>query len=157
MKPIFFSIFSMLLFANFFSQTNNRIITDATPPMKERKIADSILVVEKDTIVYGTVDQPAEFPGGLSALSSFINKNISYPAEEMERGIQGKCIIKFVINTDGRVIEAEVLKGIPGGANCDKEALRIVRKLPNWRPAVLNGKHVRMYYQLPIMFVIAED
>jgi periplasmic protein TonB len=156
MKPILFSIFTLLLLANGFSQTKNSRVPNSPSPLNAIKTSDSIIVKENDTLVYAVVDQQAEFPGGMYAMRNFIGKNISYPPEEMKRGIQGKCIIKFVINKDGRVAEASVLKGVPDGPNCDKEALRIVRKMPNWRPAILKGKPVRVYYQLPVQFMLAE-
>jgi periplasmic protein TonB len=150
MKSILFLFFSLLIFTEYFSQTDSL-------PLKESKILDSIAPVENKQFTYQTVDQSAEFPGGMSQLRKFIIENFSYPPDEMERGIQGKCIVKFIVRMDGKIVEASILKGVPDGPNCDKEALRLVRKMPDWQPAVLNGKKVQSYFQLPIQFVISED
>jgi TonB family protein len=157
MKPILSLILSFFLFANSFSQTNNSNVPDLPAPMAERIELDSNIASDSINKIYESVDEPASFPGGMQALSKFIQSHFKYPEGAMEKGVQGTCYIRFVINDDGRVYDIKVFKGIIGGADCDIEALRIVRKMRNWLPARKNGKGVASYYQLPIKFVLAED
>jgi len=91
-----------------------------------------------------------EFPGGDTALYRFLAENIHYPDSAKTAGIQGRVFITFVVNTDGSISDARVLRGIGGG--CDEEALRVVKSMPNWIPGKQRGKPVRVQYNLPIKF-----
>ncbi len=157
MKPILFLMLLFSLFANSFSQTNNRNVPDSPPSIAEKIESDSSIASDSINKIYESVDEPASFPGGMQALSKFIQTNFRYPDSAVESGTQGTCIIRFVINNDGRVYDVKVFRGIANGADCDLEALRIVRKMPTWIPAKKNGLPVSCYFQLPIKFVLAED
>lgn len=91
-----------------------------------------------------------EFPGGLKALYEYLSKQVKYPRAAAESGIQGKVVIKFVVNGQGGIEQAQVLRTIGGG--CDKEALRVVNGMPKWKPGKQNGHPVKVYYTLPIEF-----
>lgn len=91
-----------------------------------------------------------EFAGGMEALSKFIADNIRYPEQAKRDNIQGKVLVRFAIDADGSVADAEVLRGIGGG--CDEEALRVVNAMPKWKPGRVNGNPVRVQYTLPITF-----
>lgn len=93
---------------------------------------------------------PPEFPGGLNALHAYLSKNVKYPRQAAEDGIQGKVVIKFVVNGKGEIEQAKVMRGI--GAGCDKEALRVVNGMPKWNPGKQNGHAVKVYYTLPVDF-----
>lgn len=91
-----------------------------------------------------------EFPGGMPALMAYLQKNLRYPAQAREEEIQGKVMINFIVGKNGEIESAKMLRGI--GAGCDKEALRVVNAMPKWKPGKQNGRNVRVYFTLPIVF-----
>ena len=109
-------------------------------------------IEEKPAEIFTVVEQMPEFPGGVAELMKYLQKNISYPQVEKEAGITGKCFVKFVVEADGSISNAEVMRGVPGGPGCDKEALRVVKTMPKWSSGKQNGKPVRVYFNLPINF-----
>ncbi|WP_190277272.1 energy transducer TonB [Taibaiella lutea] len=103
----------------------------------------------KEVIAIGT-DVPPEYPGGMAALLEYLQRNIRYPNEARENQIQGRVVVRFVVNKEGKIEGAEVQKGI--GYGCDKEALRVVNAMKTWKPGQVKGKAVKAYYTLPITF-----
>lgn len=94
-----------------------------------------------------------EFPGG--KMGEFLLANIKYPEAAIKNGTQGTVFTTFIVNTDGSIVDAKVMKGI--GSGCDEEALRVVKMMPNWKPGSLkDGKKVRVQYVLPIKFALGE-
>jgi periplasmic protein TonB len=85
-------------------------------------------------------------------MSAFLQRNLNYPYAAKENNIEGSVVIQFVVNEDGTVTEARVIKGIGGG--CNEEALRVVRSMPKWKPGKQNGHAVKVFYTLPIRFVL---
>lgn len=104
--------------------------------------------------IFTIVEENAEFPGGLSEMAKFIQKNLQYPSMAREAGISGKCFLKFVVNENGDISNVEVLKGVSGCPECDKEAIRVVKNMPKWKPAKMTGRSVKCYFNLPISFKI---
>ena len=96
------------------------------------------------------VQNPAEFPGGQSALMKWLSNNIRYPEAAHRNKIQGIVTIKFVIEKDGSVSGVSVLKGVD--KDLDAEAIRVVKRMPKWKPAWDGGQVVRSYFTLPITF-----
>lgn len=96
------------------------------------------------------VDTEPQFPGGPEALTAFLNRNVTYPADCREQGIGGSVIVQFIVNTDGRIAEPKVIKKVH--PSLDLEALSVVRYMPAWIPATKNGKFVRVKYVLPVTF-----
>jgi periplasmic protein TonB len=108
-------------------------------------------VVEEDVNkVFLVVEQPPEFDGGLEAMYKFISKNMKYPASARRMNIEGSVFVGFVVDADGKISEASIIKGI--SADCDKEALRVVQMMPKWRPGKQSGRPVRVKFVLPIKF-----
>ena len=97
-------------------------------------------------------DQNPAFPGGDTAMTGYILRNIHYPTIEKEEGISGTVYISFVVEMDGRITNVKVLRGVSGGPGCDKEALRVVKMMPDWSPGKLNGQPVRTQINLPVIF-----
>lgn len=113
-------------------------------------------VQEKDNRdVFVAVETQAEYPGGMEALMHYLMNNIRYPEEAYKNDIQGRVIIKFVIEKDGAVTNAEVVKGV--APELDQEALRVVSSLPKWIPAKVGGKDVASYFTLPVNFRLQID
>lgn len=103
-----------------------------------------------DDKVYDVVEQMPAFPGGQSALFSWIAKNMKYPPVAEENGIQGRVVVTCVIDHDGSVTDVKVVKGVD--PSLDKEALRLVKSMPKWEPGRQNGKTVRVKYSIPLSF-----
>jgi protein TonB len=104
--------------------------------------------------VFTIVEEQAEFPGGIAAMGKYIQNNLQYPAMAREAGISGKCHLKFIVDETGSISNVEILKGVPGCQECDREAVRVVKSMPKWKPAKMTGRAVRCYFNLPINFKI---
>ena len=109
---------------------------------------------DNDTVIFIDVEEPPTFPGGDSAMVAYLKHNLHYPPAEKEKGIQGRVFVGFVIEKDGSVSSVEVKRGI--GEECDAEAVRVVKEMPNWEPGKQSGIVVRMAMVLPISFKIVE-
>ena len=87
-----------------------------------------------------------------SDINQYLSRHLSYPQRAREAGIEGKVIIRFVVNEDGSVSNTVVMRGIEGG--CNEEALRVVNGMPRWKPGKQGGQPVKVYYTLPIRFTL---
>lgn len=103
----------------------------------------------KDT-VYRFVEQMAQYPGGIEALHMFLARTVEYPEPARVNNIQGTVLVEFIVETDGSVSNVKVK--IPVHPTLDSAAVRAVRQLPNWKPALNQGVPERCYYQVPISF-----
>lgn len=100
--------------------------------------------------LYEAVELPAEFPGGQIALQRFLSANIRYPEAAQQNDIQGRVVVKFIVNKNGDIQDATVVRGVD--KDLDREALRVVNKMPKWLPGMNNGVPVRSYFNMPITF-----
>ena len=107
---------------------------------------------QKNSQVYTVVEQMPEFPGGEMALRKFLAYNIKYPRTAVDKGIQGKEFVTFVVTSKGSVADAKILRGVD--PSLDQEALRVVNSMPSWIPGKQGGKDVDVQYTLPINFVL---
>ncbi|MDL2221534.1 energy transducer TonB [Parabacteroides sp. OttesenSCG-928-N08] len=105
---------------------------------------------ESEQQIFTVVEDMPQFPGGEGELLKFVARSIKYPVIAQENGIQGRVITSFVVNKDGSVVDAEVVRGID--SSLDREALRVIGTMPKWTPGKQRGKPVRVKYTLPIMF-----
>ncbi|WP_026952380.1 M56 family metallopeptidase [Algoriphagus mannitolivorans] len=115
----------------------------------------SARISEEADEVFDITEVQPEPPGGLSGWNSYLAKNLQYPRQARDLGIEGTVIVVFVINNDGSIRDAEILRGIGGGA--DEEAIRVVMNSPNWKPAYQRGKAVSSRMRLPIRFKMANS
>lgn len=104
----------------------------------------------KEEEIFVAVEQQAEFPGGQGALMKFLSNNIRYPESAQQNDIQGRVIVKFVVEKDGSIGNVTVVKGVD--RDLDREAIRVVKKMPRWQPGKNNGVAVRSYFNLPVIF-----
>ena len=104
----------------------------------------------QDTTIYLAVEQNPAFPGGNKAMFHYIYSNINYPDSAIKNSIQGKVYLKIVVEPDGSLSHIQVLKGI--GYGCDKEAVRVISSMPKWEPGMINGKKVRAYFSVMVVF-----
>jgi protein TonB len=107
-------------------------------------------VEEAEEEIFLVVEEDAEFPGGLEALSKYLSENIKYPQLAKENNIEGRVFVSFVVEKDGRVGNIKILRDIGGG--CGAEAVRVVKSMPRWKPGKQRGKPVRSQFNLPVNF-----
>lgn len=101
--------------------------------------------------IFEVVEQMPEFPnGGMAGLMQYLSKNIKYPTIAQENGTQGRVTVQFVVNADGSIVDAKVIRGVD--PYLDKEALRVINSMPKWKPGMQRGKAVRVKYTVPVMF-----
>ena len=103
-----------------------------------------------DDVIFSIVENEPEYPGGDEALYKFIGKNIVYPKSAREKGIQGTVIVEFVIEKDGKLSNIKVVRSADPAL--DAEAVRVISKMPKWKPGTQRGKKVRSTFRLPINF-----
>jgi protein TonB len=138
-------------------------ITDViNATIKDRKVTDSIVYSEPvtaeipvESTIFYVVEESPEYPGGNVALLNFINENLRYPAEAVNNNIEGRVILKFVVNTDGSVDRIEILRGID--PLLDNEAIRVVKALPKFKPGKQRGVPVPVWFTLPFVFKIESN
>lgn len=106
---------------------------------------------QEDTIVY-VADQMPEFPTGMESFQKYIEDNLKYPGSAKEDGIQGKVYLKFVVASNGAIVNIQLLRGIAGCKECDMEAVRLISQMPKWKPAKKNGKPIACYFTTPVSF-----
>jgi protein TonB len=106
-----------------------------------------------DDVIFIVVEQQAEFPGGFQAMGKFLAKNMKYPVQARRMEIEGSVYVSFVIDKDGNISDPQIIKGI--STECDKEAIRVVKLMPPWKPGKQNGKPVKCRFVLPIKFKLA--
>ena len=106
---------------------------------------------EEEEVVFVVVEKMPEFPGGQQALFKYLSENVKYPVIAQENGIQGRVICQFVVNKDGSIVEVEVVRS-GGDSSLDKEAVRVIKSMPKWKPGQQRGKPVRVKYTVPVNF-----
>jgi len=115
--------------------------------IKSRTMED---IETEEAEIFMVVEQMPEFPGGQAKLQAFLAENITFPETAKESGIQGTVYVTFIVRKDGRISDVKILRGIGGG--CDEEALRVVKKMPRWKPGTQSGKNIDVQFNIPIVF-----
>ena len=105
--------------------------------------------------VYQIVEVMPEFPGGMGEMMNFLFRNTNYPAEAREAGKQGRAVVGFIVNIDGTISNAEIVKSA-GDASLDAESVRVVESMPKWKPGMQGGKAVKTRLNLPVYFKLQE-
>lgn len=108
----------------------------------------------KEEEIYAAVDVVPEFPGGNIALMNWLGANVRYPQAAQINNVQGRVIVKFVVEKDGSIAQVQVAKGVD--KDLDKEAVRVVSKMPKWSPGIKDGVPVRTYFNLPVNFRLSK-
>jgi len=118
--------------------------------------AECHLVIQDDKEKNTNVDDELpSFPGGDAKLREWIKKNMKYPSYAKKNGIEGQVLVVFIVEKDGSISNAEVSWGVD--PSLDQEALRIVNKMPKWKPGTQNGVAMRVKYRLPITFMLKKE
>ncbi len=126
-------------------QTQRQAQTYVPPPPpqpKEEEIAEEEIFV--------VVEEQPEYPGGNAAMMKFLSDNIRYPVIAQENGIQGRVICNFVVERDGSITDVQVVRGVD--PSLDREAVRVIKEMPNWKPGKQRGQNVRVRFTLPVVF-----
>jgi protein TonB len=110
----------------------------------------------------GTTGTPAKdiyhyverMPATDYSLSDYLSQNTHYPDSARWHNIEGRVIAKFVVNEDGTISNCTITKGVD--PYCDAEALRVIKAMPKWKPGTQDGKPVKVYFTLPIVFKLED-
>lgn len=121
----------------------NDIAVAAPPPTPAPK-------PEVATKIFDVVEEMPSFPGGNGALMSYLASNIKYPVVAQENGVQGRVIVSFVVERDGSISDVRVARSVD--PSLDREAQRVVKSMPRWKPGKQNGSAVRVKYTVPVVF-----
>jgi len=102
--------------------------------------------------IFVVVESMPEFPGGEEAFSKYLADSLHYPQAALEQKIHGRVFVTFIVEKDGSISDARILRGIGGG--CDEVALRVIQNMPKWTPGKQRGQAVRVQYTMPIKFTL---
>jgi len=116
---------------------------------QENQVGMDTVKIPSDEI-YMEVDVAPEPLGGMPTFFEYIAKNLKYPSDAREAGIEGKVFVQFVVDTDGKITEVKAVRGI--GYGCDEEAVRVISGSDKWKPGMKDGKVVKVRMILPITF-----
>lgn len=134
-----------------FKKGDNDIYSKKEQIEKESKSKEEQNESESNKIFNGDdVDQQPSFPGGTNALNTFIASNLKYPVWAQEKGIQGRVVVKFIVEKDGSISNVEVDRSV--GPSLDNEAMRVIKNMPKWIPGQINGKAVKVECSHPFVF-----
>lgn len=131
------------------------LITHAQYNQQEPPEAVSPKTLSKKDPVYKIVEHMPEFPGGEAALYKYISDNVQYPDTASKYSIQGHVKIRFVIDEQGMVTDVHPTTNF--GYGLEDEAMRVIKSMPSWQPAMNNGVPVKVYYMIPINFELPKE
>lgn len=121
-------------------------------------LRQSVVEVRTDTLdrekAYDVVDEMPQFPGGISAMMSWIGGNLTYPQSCIEQRIEGRVIVSFVVDKSGAVRDAAIVKSV--APELDEAALNVVMAMPRWIPGRKGGEAVNVKYTIPLNFKLPE-
>ncbi|MBF1055272.1 MAG: energy transducer TonB [Prevotellaceae bacterium] len=131
---------SKLVIGNGEGITRQADVTEALPQVP----------ITKDSVVLKTVEQLPEFPGGIVQFMKWLTRNLRYPPIAQSQRIQGKVVVSFIINKDGSIASPTIVQSVD--PILDREALRVVKMMPRWKPGLQNGKPCRTMFAIPVNF-----
>ncbi|TRX71110.1 energy transducer TonB [Carboxylicivirga sp. M1479] len=105
---------------------------------------------DDDQQIFIVVEEMPEFPGGSGELFRFISKNVKYPVICQENGVQGRVSVSFVVDEKGNVVNVQAYRGVD--PNLEREAVRVVKSMPKWKPGKQRGRNVKVSYTVPVNF-----
>lgn len=115
---------------------------------------DSVVKLSSRDLVFTYVEEMPAFPGGQNELMKFLRDNIQYPPDARAAGAEGKVIAQFIVNEVGKISDIIILRGIY--PSCDSEVVRVISKMPQWKPGKQNNNQVKVYFKLPVTFKLNE-
>ena len=126
--------------------------TEAAEPEKVPPIPPVAIDADNNPLNFRVVERLPEFPGGMTEFMKWLTKNLKYPESARRQNQQGTVVISFIVNTDGSTSEIKVVR--PRHPDLDREAVRVVRMMPKWKPGEDHGKVCRTMISIPIVFKI---
>ena len=129
---------------------NGEAVEQEEIPFEATKVDESAPLAANTDEVFKVVEVDPEFPGGVEALYKYLAENIKYPLMAKNNKVEGRVFITFVIEKDGNVSDAKVLRSV--NEELDAEALRVINAMPKWKPGMQQGVPVRVQYNIPITF-----
>ncbi|MCU4164471.1 TonB family protein [Carboxylicivirga caseinilyticus] len=103
-----------------------------------------------DPLPFFILEDKPEFPGGEKALLKYLSTNVRYPVICQENGIQGMVLVSFIIDETGQVTNVAATRA--QDANLEREAVRVVKSMPKWKPGKQRGRAVKVSYSVPVRF-----
>lgn len=129
---------------------NGEAVEQEEIPFEATNVDESAPLDANTDEVFKVVEVDPEFPGGEEALYKYLAENIKYPEKAKNNKVEGRVYITFVIEKDGTVSDAKVLRSV--NEELDAEALRVINAMPKWKPGMQRGVPVRVQYNIPISF-----
>lgn len=129
------------------------IVSEDDQKTVQEMVRVPIAPIEEDpeeNVVFKVVENMPEFPGGVTELMKYLNNNVKYPIIAQENGIQGRVVVQFTVRRDGSIDDIEVVRS--ADPNLDKEAVRVIKSMPNWKPGEQRGKKVNCKFTVPVVF-----
>jgi len=111
-------------------------------------------IAPEDNKIYTYVGEWPEFPGGNAERNKFLSKHLVYPRDAERKGIEGRVIIGFTVEKTGEIVDVKILKGV--SESMDKEAERVVKMMPKWKPGKNNGVAVRTRHKVDVVYKLPE-
>ena len=146
----FFDLRHLIMFILVGLVTGFAVASAIHPNGVVRGAIEHVLGIPEDTTIYNVVEVMPSYPGDMTECYMFVARQMHYPKEAEEKGIEGRVLIRFVVEKDGRLTNFEVIE-TPDPLLSD-EALRVLKQMPKWIPAKNKGKDVRCRYSMPILF-----
>ena len=146
----FFDLRNLIMFILVGLFTGIAVASAIHPNGVVRGAIEHVLGIPEDTTIYNVVEVMPSYPGDMAECYMFVARQMHYPEEAEEKGIEGRVLIRFVVEKDGRLTNFEVIE-TPDPLLSD-EALRVLKQMPQWIPAKNKGKDVRCRYSMPIQF-----
>ena len=122
--------------------TNEKETDEQTPP--------NVAEQAEEPIQFRIVEQYPEFPGGMTEYMKWLTRNLRYPDIARSQKIQGKVVVQFIVNQDGTIADAKVVKSV--NPHLDREAMRVIRMMPSWKPGIQDNKPCKTMVAVPIVF-----
>lgn len=146
----FFDLRHLIMFILVGLVTGIAVASIINPNGVVRGAIEHVLGIPEDTTIYNNVEVMPSYPGDMTECYMFIARQMHYPEEAEEKGIEGRVLIRFVVEKDGRLTNFEVIES--PDPLLSNEALRVLKQMPKWIPAKNKGKDVRCRYSMPILF-----
>lgn len=146
----FFDLRHLIMFILVGLVTGIAVASIINPNGVVRGAIEHVLGIPEDTTIYNVVEVMPSYPGDMTECYMFIARQMHYPEEAEEKGIEGRVLIRFVVEKDGRLTNFEVIES--PDPLLSNEALRVLKQMPKWIPAKNKGKDVRCRYSMPILF-----
>lgn len=126
--------------------------TEAAEQEKVPPIPPVAIDADNNPLNFRVVERLPEFPGGMTEFMKWLTKNLKYPESARRQNQQGTVVVSFIVNTDGSTSEIKVVR--PRHPDLDREAVRVMRLMPKWKPGEDHGKVCRTMISIPIVFKI---